>query len=525
MKANRLAVLAALGVVVCGGTALGGAYRYPAELPKKSVELWVHKPDSAHDHLHAKIPEKLLAGVTSSRAELHVRGEDGMDHVISTTFVEQKKSTEIKRTTRDIYVTGHHMQTAEERDWLVAQNTSLVLGMKLQPERTYNCYVVVYGKTESVSKEYGLMAGGTGTHKNCPDCVHLVQPAKGGAGMAGPARGAAGPHAGAAAGGEEGATMTVYDRGAFPRLEPMGMVKPGAKVAVVAKLSPEYTHIRFATSSGKQYEGVVKASELAAYMGGGGEEEAAVERTQNGVRIRGIAPGEWTHDWEAAMGEARRTGGLVFANFTGSDWCGWCQLMDKQVFSTESWKAWARESGVTFAWVDFPQNAALLPDGETAGRNRELASKYGVGGYPTYLLVDGAGEVVWRGGASREATPEGFIGGLMRAIMVAGARPSARPSAGQATGAAGAAGADGVDGAGGGGSVAGESEGTNMTVYSRRAYPRMEVLGVVKPGVKVTVVEQLEPGITHIRFVTASGTQHEGLVRTSELEAYQLSGL
>ena len=504
MKASGWAVLAALGAMVFGGTAWGGAYRYPAELPKKNVELWVHKPDSAHDHLHAKIPEKLLAGVASSRAELHVRGEDGMDHVISTTFVEQKKSTEIKRTTRDIYVTGHHMQTAEERDWLVAQNTSLVLGMKLLPERTYNCYVVVYGKTESVSKEYGLMAGGTGTHKNCPDCVHLVQPAKGGAGMAGPARGAAGARAGAA-GGEEGATMTVYERGAFPRLEAMGMVKPGAKVSVVAKLTPEYTHIRFATSSGKQYEGVVRTSELAEYLGGG--EEEGVERTSNGVRIRGVAPGEWTHDWDAAMAEARRTGGLVFANFTGSDWCGWCQLMEKQVFSTDAWGTWARLSGVQFAWLDFPQNAALLPAPETQARNRQLSSKYGVGGYPTYLLVDADGEVVWRGGAKQGVTPEEFIGGLTHAIMVAGSRPkAAQPAAGGESQSPAA------------GSPAAEK---NMTIYSLRAYPtRLEVLGVVKPGVKVTVVEQLSPGMTHIRFVTASGTQHEGVVRTAELEAY-----
>lgn len=507
MKVDRLVFWVVVAAAVCGNEAFGAAYKYPAGLPKKNVELWVHKPDSAHDHLHAKIPEKLLAGVASSRAELHVCGEDGMDHVISTTFVEQKKSTEIKRTTRDIYVTGHHMQTADERDWLVAQNTSLVLGMKLQPERTYNCYVMVYGKTESVSKEYGLMAGGTGTHKNCPDCVHLVQPAKGGAGMAGPARGAAGPHAGAAAGGEEGATMTVYDRGAFPRLEAMGMVKPGAKVAVVAKLTPEYTHIRFATSSGKQYEGVVRTSELEEYLGGG--EEEGVERTSNGVRCRGVAPGEWTHDWDAAMAEARRTGGLVFANFTGSDWCGWCRLMQNQVFSTDAWGTWARASGVQFAWVDFPQNAALLPDPETQARNRQLSSKYAVGGYPTYLLVDGTGEVVWKGGAKQGVTPEEFIGELTRAIMVAGSRPKAEAPAAEGTAGAGVAGA---------GSPA---EGKNMTIYSLRAYPtRLEVLGVVKPGVKVTVVEQLSPGMTHIRFVTASGTQHEGVVRTAELEAY-----
>ena len=146
------------------------------------------------------------------------------------------------------------------------------------------------------------------------------------------------------------------------------------------------------------------------------------ERTANGVLRRGVAAGEWTHDWEAALAAAKEAGegGAVFANFTGSDWCGWCKLMDRKVFSTEEWKEWAKGSGVQFAWVDFPQDKSLLPDGETAKRNEELSEKYGVEGFPTYFLLDGEGEVIWQGGASREATPEGFIAELE------GAREAAR---------------------------------------------------------------------------------------------------
>ena len=144
--------------------------------------------------------------------------------------------------------------------------------------------------------------------------------------------------------------------------------------------------------------------------------EETVERTANGVRCHGDAPGEWSHDWEAVTAAAKANGELVFANFTGSDWCGWCRLMDRKVFSTDEWKAWAKESGVHFAWVDFPEDVSLLPDGETAERNEELSEKYGVEGFPTYFLLDGEGEVIWQGGASREATPEGFIAELEGAL-------------------------------------------------------------------------------------------------------------
>lgn len=418
MKMNGFAGSAMLAALVCGNAAFGAElYKYPADLPKKSVDFWIHEPESAHDHLHIKIPKSLLAGSSNPRAELHICKEDGTDHVINhpIVFVEPKKNNEIKRVNRIGYQGQHHSQNEAMEDWMVSP------GLQLSLERAFNCYLVVYGKTTGVSREYALKAGGSGSHKQCPSCVSLVQaahplsrvpppPQRAAAGHGAPQRAAAGK-------GPEG-TMTIYSRTAYPRLEAVGMVKPGAKVAVIAELSPEFKHIRFATSSGKQYEGVVRTSELAAYAGG----KDSVERTPNGVRCRGIAPGEWTHNWDAAMASAQAAGSLVLVNFTGSDWCGWCQLMENRVFSTETWKTWARVSGVNFAWLDFPRNESLLPDGTTRDRNKQLSAKYGVAGHPTYLLVDGTGEVVWRGGASSDATPEEFIAGISRAIMGAGSR-------------------------------------------------------------------------------------------------------
>ena len=139
-------------------------------------------------------------------------------------------------------------------------------------------------------------------------------------------------------------------------------------------------------------------------------------RTANGVLCKGDAAGEWTHDWEAVTAAAKADGGAVFVNFTGSDWCGWCRLMDRQVFSTDEWKEWAKGSGVHFAWVDFPEDVSLLPDKQTQERNEKLSRQYEVEGFPTYFLLDSEGEAVWQGGASREATPEKFIAELEGAL-------------------------------------------------------------------------------------------------------------
>ena len=38
----------------------------------------------------------------------------------------------------------------------------------------------------------------------------------------------------------------------------------------------------------------------------------------------------------------------IMANFTGSDWCGWCKKLKKAVFDTETFKKWAAENVILF---------------------------------------------------------------------------------------------------------------------------------------------------------------------------------
>ena len=74
--------------------------------------------------------------------------------------------------------------------------------------------------------------------------------------------------------------------------------------------------------------------------------------------------------------------------FTGSDWCGWCKKMDKEVFESS---AFAQEVGNKFVFVmlDFPMNSKL-PEGEQR-QNAQLKQRYGVTGYPTVVIVDSKG--------------------------------------------------------------------------------------------------------------------------------------
>jgi len=130
----------------------------------------------------------------------------------------------------------------------------------------------------------------------------------------------------------------------------------------------------------------------------------------------GARIGVWTQDYDAAAALATSNNLPLLINFTGSDWCGWCKLMDRKVFSTDEWKKWASKN-IVLAFIDFPQNDSLVPKKYVA-RNRKLAESYGVRGYPTYVVVNPAdGKTLGTLGASRSATPAGFISDLENLLL------------------------------------------------------------------------------------------------------------
>ena len=144
----------------------------------------------------------------------------------------------------------------------------------------------------------------------------------------------------------------------------------------------------------------------------------------NGARVDGAEPGEWTHDWDAATAAAKKDGKPVFVNFTGSDWCGWCKLLKRQVFTQPEWGAWA-SNHVYLVHLDFPNDKALVPE-KYRERNWELSRRYKVGGYPTCYLLDPATlEPLGRFGASRDANAADFVEKVSDAMPGAKKKPHA----------------------------------------------------------------------------------------------------
>ena len=118
----------------------------------------------------------------------------------------------------------------------------------------------------------------------------------------------------------------------------------------------------------------------------------------------------WLTNFHQAQGEAKAGKKLLLLNFTGSDWCGWCIKLEREVFSRPEFQDYAKDNLVLMT-VDFPRGKPL--SAEVRKQNEELAQKYSIQGFPTIVVLNGDGKQVGQlgyvfGGASA------FVGELKK---------------------------------------------------------------------------------------------------------------
>lgn len=106
----------------------------------------------------------------------------------------------------------------------------------------------------------------------------------------------------------------------------------------------------------------------------------------------------WEASFEKACQLATERKVPILADFSGSDWCGWCIALDKEVFSQDVFKEYARANVVLFL-ADFPRRKPQSAD--IKEQNRKLSERYGIEGFPTVLLLDATGKELARTGYQR----------------------------------------------------------------------------------------------------------------------------
>ena len=100
-------------------------------------------------------------------------------------------------------------------------------------------------------------------------------------------------------------------------------------------------------------------------------------------------------NYTEALAAAKSLKRPVFIDFTGSDWCGWCIKLDREVFTQKEFIRYAKNDLVLLK-LDFPQRKKISEAQQK--QNMELAQKFGIRGFPTIVIVDAEGKEIARTG-------------------------------------------------------------------------------------------------------------------------------
>jgi thiol-disulfide isomerase/thioredoxin len=93
----------------------------------------------------------------------------------------------------------------------------------------------------------------------------------------------------------------------------------------------------------------------------------------------------WLVDLEEAYSVSKTQGKPILANFTGSDWCGWCKRLTAAVFSKPEFKKWADEN-VVLLELDFPRRTSI--PNKYRQQNMNLQRAFKVSGFPTIWVFN-----------------------------------------------------------------------------------------------------------------------------------------
>lgn len=105
---------------------------------------------------------------------------------------------------------------------------------------------------------------------------------------------------------------------------------------------------------------------------------------------------QWETDITKAVKMSEKSKKPILMFFTGSDWCGWCIRLQKEVLKTPEFAAWAKDN-VILVELDFPRRTPQSD--EIKKQNFELQQFFGVRGYPTVWFAtatkDKAGKIAF----------------------------------------------------------------------------------------------------------------------------------
>lgn len=117
---------------------------------------------------------------------------------------------------------------------------------------------------------------------------------------------------------------------------------------------------------------------------------------------------EWKTDFTVAKGEASSQNKNILLVFSGSDWCGPCIKLDRDIWQSEEFKEFAKNN-LVLERADFPKKKQNQLAPELKKINEELAEKYNKDGmFPLVVVLDKNGKVLGKT-AYKNVSPQEYI--------------------------------------------------------------------------------------------------------------------
>ncbi len=116
----------------------------------------------------------------------------------------------------------------------------------------------------------------------------------------------------------------------------------------------------------------------------------------------------WSDDYAKASAQAKAEKKLLLIDFTGSDWCGWCIKLDKEVFSKPEFQEYAKKN-LVLVEADFTSDGKAKSK-EFGKQQDAMLKEYKVQGFPTVVVLNADGKKI--GETGYKPSPAEFIAEL-----------------------------------------------------------------------------------------------------------------
>ncbi|KQS41771.1 thioredoxin family protein [Pedobacter sp. Leaf194] len=120
-------------------------------------------------------------------------------------------------------------------------------------------------------------------------------------------------------------------------------------------------------------------------------------------------PAFWMGNFTEAQKQAKVTHKQILINFSGSDWCGPCIRLRKEILESASFEKYAA-SNLLLVRADFPRQKKNQLSKEQIQLNESLAEVYNKDGkFPFTVLVDENGKVLKSWDGFPDESPQAFV--------------------------------------------------------------------------------------------------------------------